>query len=91
MTLSLPNLLRLPILNRLARHSKPLNSCRHTTVTRRLQNHFPDLLFGAAVIQRAFNMRSKLSPTVLATQHRDVEERASLELQAGACPDGAPA
>jgi hypothetical protein len=36
-------------------------------------------------------MRRKLSPAILTTQHRDVEERASLQLEARSCPDGAPA
>jgi hypothetical protein len=91
LALSLPNLLRLPILNSLARHSEPLNSRRHTTVTSCLQNHLPDLFLSTAVIQRTFNMRRKLSPAILTTQHCDVEERASLELEARSCPDGAPA
>ena len=91
LTLPLPNLLRLPLLNRLTRHSEPLNSRRHTTITSGLQNHLPDLLFSTAVIQRAFDMRRKLSPAILTTQHRDVEERASLQLEARSCPDGAPA
>ena len=91
MALPLPNLLRLPLLNRLTRDSKPLNSRRHTTVARRLQNHLPNLLLSTTIIQCAFNVRRKLCPAILAAKHGDVEERASLELEAGACPDGAPA
>lgn len=67
MTLSLPNLLRLPILNRLARHPKSLDPRRHTAVTRRLQNHLPDLLFSAAIVQSTFDVGRKLGATILAT------------------------
>lgn len=74
MTLSLPDLLRLPILDRLTRYSKPLNPCRHTAVARCLQYYLPDLLFSAAIIQRASNVRRKFSPAILTTQHRDIEE-----------------
>ena len=91
LALSLPDLLRLPLFDRLTRHSESLDSRWHTAVTCGLQDHFPYLFFSTTVIQRAFDMRRKLGATVLTTQHGNVEERASLELEAGSSPDGAPA
>jgi hypothetical protein len=65
--LSLPGLLRLPVLDRLARDSEPFNARRHTAVTCRLQNHFSDLFFSTSVVQCSLDVGSELCTSILAT------------------------
>lgn len=90
-TLSLPRLLRLPLLHRFTRNPKPLNARRHATITRSLQYDLPNLLFARPIIERPFNVRRKLRAAVLAAQHGNVEEGAGFELEAWTRPDRAPA
>lgn len=87
LALSLPRLLHLPLLNRFARDSETLNARRHATITRSLQYHFSDLLLRATIVQRTLDVSRKLGAAILTAQHGNVEERASLELEAWAGPD----
>lgn len=66
LALPFPDLLRLPIFDRLARDSEPFNSRWHTAVTRCLQDNFSYLFFRTAVVQRSFNVSRKLGASVLA-------------------------
>lgn len=70
----LPLLLLLPFLYSLPRNSEPFDTCRHATVTARLQDDLADLFLGRAIVQRTFDVRRKFGRSVLIAQHRDVEE-----------------
>src|SRR4029079_4980477 len=63
----------------------------HAAVDRRLEQHLLDLLWCAAVANRAAHVDAQLVRAVERGQHSQVDEAALLAAEAGARPDGAPA